>query len=464
MVLNKKSGNFAPDFKETEFKMNITKENVDALNAIVKVDIVADDYKDKVTKVLKDYRKTANIPGFRKGHVPMGMVRKQYGKAVMIDEVNKLLQESLNKFLVEEKLDILGNPLPKVDEGFSWDAEQFSFEFELGLAPEFELDLKSNKVKSYNIVATEELIEKELENIQTRYGKLISQEKVEETSNVTGLFVNEEKEINKKSTFSVSDLKGKKNKEKLVESKVGEVVVFDTKKLFEDDHKLQNLLGVSKQDSEDLDVKVNFTIEEINITEKAEFDQELFEKLFADGSVKTVTELKEKIKEDAEKQFQQQADQQLLNSVTETLVENTKFDLPKEFLQKWLQTAGEKQLTAEEATTEYEKSEKGLRYQLIEGKIMKDYGIKVDYPELVEYAKGFVKMQMAQFGNANPEEKELDDIAGRILSNQEEARRLQEQLVSQKLVGFFKENMEFDAKEVSYEEFIKEVYNVDANK
>ncbi len=464
MVLNKKSSNFAPDFKETEFKMNITKENVDALNAIVKVDIVADDYKDKVTKVLKDYRKTANIPGFRKGHVPMGMVIKQYGKAVMIDEVNKLLQESLNKFLVEEKLDILGNPLPKVDESFSWDAEQFSFEFELGLAPEFELDLKSNKVKSYNIVATEELIEKELENIQTRYGKLISQEKVEETSNVTGLFVNEEKEINKKSTFSVSDLKGKKNKEKLVASKVGEVVVFDTKKLFEDDHKLQNLLGVSKQDSEDLDVKVNFTIEEINITEKAEFDQELFEKLFADGSVKTVTELKEKIKEDAEKQFQQQADQQLLNSVTETLVENTKFDLPKEFLQKWLQTAGEKQLTAEEATTEYEKSEKGLRYQLIEGKIMKEHGIKVDYPELVEYAKGFVKMQMAQFGNANPEEKELDDIAGRILSNQEEARRLQEQLVSQKLVGFFKENMEFDAKEVSYEEFIKEVYNVDANK
>ena len=464
MVLNKKSSNFAPDFKETEFKMNITKENVDALNAIVKVDIVADDYKDKVTKVLKDYRKTANIPGFRKGHVPMGMVIKQYGKAVMIDEVNKLLQESLNKFLVEEKLDILGNPLPKVDESFSWDAEQFSFEFELGLAPEFELDLKSNKVKSYNIVATEELIEKELENIQTRYGKLISQEKVEETSNVTGLFVNEEKEINKKSTFSVSDLKGKKNKEKLVASKVGEVVVFDTKKLFEDDHKLQNLLGVSKQDSEDLDVKVNFTIEEINITEKAEFDQELFEKLFADGSVKTVTELKEKIKEDAEKQFQQQADQQLLNSVTETLVENTKFDLPKEFLQKWLQTAGEKQLTAEEATTEYEKSEKGLRYQLIEGKIMKEHGLKVDYPELVEYAKGFVKMQMAQFGNANPEEKELDDIAGRILSNQEEARRLQEQLVSQKLVGFFKENMEFDAKEVSYEEFIKEVYNVDANK
>ncbi len=461
MVLNKKSSNFAPDFKETDFKMNITKENVDALNAVVKVDIVADDYKEKVTKILNDYRKTANIPGFRKGNVPMGMVKKQYGKSVMIDEVNKLLQESLNKFLVEEKLDILGNPLPKVNENFSWDSEQFSFEFELGLAPEFDVDLKSKKVKQYNIVATDELIEKEVENIQSRYGNVITQEVAEEHSNVTGTFVNEEKEINKKATFLVNDLKGKKNEKKLIGTKVGDVVELETKKLFADDHKLEQILGISNDEANDLDVKVTFTVEEINVTEKADLDQELFEKLFADGSVKTVSELKEKIKEDAEKQFQQQADQQLLNSVTETLVENTKFDLPKEFLQKWLQTAGEKQLTAEEAVAEYEKSEKGLRYQLIEGKIMKDNDIKLDYAELTDYAKGFIRTQMAQFGNANPEEKELDEIAGRILSNQDEARRLQEQLMSQKLVTFFKGNMKFDTKDVSYEDFIKEVYNVD---
>ncbi|WP_435261673.1 trigger factor [Tenacibaculum sp. nBUS_03] len=441
--------------------MNITKENVDALNAVVKVDIVADDYNEKVTKILNDYRKTANIPGFRKGNVPMGMVKKQYGKSVMIDEVNKLLQESLNKFLVEEKLDILGNPLPKVNENFSWDSEQFSFEFELGLAPEFEVDLKSKKVKQYTIVATDELIEKEVENIQNRYGNVITQEVAEEHSNVTGTFVNEDKEINKKATFLVNDLKGKKNEKKLIGTKVGDVVELETKKLFADDHKLEQILGVSHDEAHDLDITVQFTVEEINITEKAELDQELFEKLFADGSVKTVTELKAKIKEDAEKQFQQQADQQLLNSVTESLVENTKFDLPKEFLQKWLQTAGEKQLTAEEAVAEYEKSEKGLRYQLIEGKIMKDNDIKLDYAELTEYAKGFIRSQMAQFGNANPEEKELDEIAGRILSNQDEARRLQEQLMSQKLVTFFKENMKFNTKEVSYEDFIKEVYNVD---
>lgn len=439
--------------------MNITKENVDALNAVVKVDIVAEDYQDKVTKVLNDYRKTANIPGFRKGHVPMGMVKKQYGKSVMIDEVNKLLQESLNKFLVEEKLDILGNPLPRVQEDFNWDADKFSFEFELGLAPEFDVNLQpKNKVTQYNIVATDELIEKEVENIQSRYGKMSAKDEVTEETNVTGTFVNEEKEINKKSTVSVKDIKGKTNLKKFVGAKVGDVLELKTKNLFEDEHKLQGALGVSHDEVHDLDIPVTFTIEEITEIEPAELDQELFDKLFADGSVKTVTELKDKIKEDAEKQFQQQADQQLLNAITENLVDNTKFDLPVEFLQKWLQTAGEKELTAEEAVEEYNKSEKGLRYQLIEGKIMKDNDIKLDYAELVYYAKGFIRAQMAQFGNMNLEEKELDDIAGRILQNQDEARRLQEQLISQKLLAFYKENMSFDTKEVSYEDFVKEVF------
>lgn len=439
--------------------MNITKENVDALNAVVKVDIVAEDYQDKVTKVLNDYRKTANIPGFRKGNVPMGMVKKQYGKSIMIDEVNKLLQESLNKFLVEEKLDILGNPLPRVQEDFNWDADKFSFEFELGLAPEFEVNLQpKNKVTQYNIVATDELIEKEIENIQSRYGKMSTKDEAAEETNVTGTFVSEEKEINKKSTISVKDIKGKTNLKKFVGAKVGDVLELKTKNLFEDEHKLQGAIGVSHDEVHDLDIPVTFTIEEITEIEPAELDQELFDKLFSDGSVKTVTELKEKIKEDAEKQFQQQADQQLLNAITENLVDNTKFDLPAEFLQKWLQTAGEKELTSEEAVEEYNKSEKGLRYQLIEGKVMKDNDIKLDYAELVDYAKGFIRTQMAQFGNMNPEEKELDDIAGRILQNQDEAQKLQSQLISQKLLAFYKENMSFDTKEVSYEDFIKEVY------
>jgi trigger factor len=387
------------------------------------------------------------------------MIKKQYGKSIMIDEVNKLLQSSLNTFLTEEKLDILGNPLPIIKEDFNWDAETFSFEFELGLAPEFEVNLKSKKkVNQYTIVATSELIDKEIENIQKRYGKISSLDTANEHSNVTGTFTNEEKEIDKKTTFLVDDLKGKKNKKKVIGAKVGDVIELETKKLFEDDQKLQHILGVSDQETDNLDITVTFTVEEITETEPADLDKELFDKLFPDGSVSSVTELRDKIKEDSEKQFQQQADQQLLNAVIEHLVENTKFDLPSKFLQKWLTTAGEKELSPEEAANEYNKSEKGLRYQLIEGKIMKDNDIKIDYAELVDYAKGFIRSQMAQFGNLNPEEKELDDIAGRILQNQEEAQKLQSQLISQKLLAFYKEEVNFKTKEVSYEDFIKEVY------
>ena len=439
--------------------MNITKENVDALNAVIRVDIVADDYQAKVTELLADHRKKADVPGFRKGHVPMGMIKKQYGKSIMIDEVNKLLQESLNKFLADEKLDILGNPLPRMKEDFDWDAAIFSFEFEIGLVPEFEIDLsEKNKIKQYKIVATDELLDEEVKNIQTRYGKMIPLEAAAEHSNITGTFVNEEKEIDKKATFLVNDLKGEKNGEKLIGAKVGGIIELETKELFKDDHKLEQILGVSHDEIHDLDIAVSLTIEEITKTEPADLDKELFDKLFADGSVTNATELREKIKEDAEKQFLQQGDQQLLNAITEYLVENTKFDLPAEFLQKWISTAGEKPLTPEEAAAEYEKSEKGLRYQLIEGKIMKDNNIKLEYAELVEYSKGFIRTQMAQFGNLNPEEKELDDIAGRILQNKEEAQKLQTQLMSQKLLGFFKENINFKTEEVSYEEFMKEVY------
>ena len=439
--------------------MNIKKEDIDALNAVVKIDIVAEDYQAKVATLLADHRKKANVPGFRKGQVPMGMIKKQHGKSILMEEVNKLLQESLNTFLAEEKLELLGNPLPRVQEDFNWDSETLSFEFELGLVPKFDVDLKSKKkVTEYTIIAPEDLLDEELKNIQIRYGKVSPIEEATANSNITGTFVNEEKEINKKATFLVSDLKGKKNEQKFIGAKVGDVIELATKELFEDTHKLETILGVSPDAIHDLDIHVMLTVAEVTTTAPADLDKELFDTLFADGSVTSVTELREKIKEDAEKQFKQQGDQQLLNAITEHLVENTKFDLPAAFLKKWLATAGEKPLTAEEALVEFTRSEKGLRYQLIEGKIMKDNDIKIEYAELVSYAKGFIRTQMAQFGNMNPEEKELDEIAGRVLQNQEEAQKLQSQLISQKLLTFYKEQMSFKTKELSYQEFTKEVY------
>ena len=439
--------------------MNIIKENIDALNAVVKVDVVAEDYQAKVDQILLDYRKKADIPGFRKGHVPMGMIKKQYRKSIMIDEVNKLLQDSLNKFLTEEKIDILGNPLPRIKENFSWDTEIFSFEFDLGLAPQFEVNLTSKKkVTQYVITADKTLIDKEVENLQSRYGKMSAVEIIKEKTNVTGTFLSEEKEIENKSTINLSDLKGKTNLKKFVGNKVGDVIELKTKELFSDDNKLEGALGLSHEEIIGLDIKVSFTIEETTEIELADLDQELFDKLFTDGSVKTVSELRNKIQEDAEKQFQQQSDQQLLNAVTEYLIDNTNFELPSKFLQKWLATSGEKELTTKQATDEYNKSEKGLRYQLIQEKIIKDNDIKLDYEELKEYAKGFIRSQMAQFGNMNPEEAELEDIANRILTNQEEAKKLQDQLLSQKLMTFYKDKMTFKIKKVTYEGFIKEVY------
>ncbi len=439
--------------------MNITKESIDALNAVVKVEIAAADYQNKVEEILQDYRKKADIPGFRKGHVPMGMVKKQYGKSIMIDEVNKLLQESLNNYLVEEKLDILGNPLPKMQEDFDWDTQDYSFEFELGIAPQFDVDLTAKKkITQYNIVADDELLDKEVENLQKRFGKLVAQDEVVEGVNIAGTFVNEEKSLEKKSTIELATLKGKPNKKKFIGKKVGDVVELKSKGLFDDSHKLMGALGLSHDEIHDLDIPLTFTIEEINITELAEINQELFDKIFGEGVVKSEEELILKIKEDAEKQFQTQADQQLLNAVTEYLVENTKFDLPAEFLKKWIAVAGEKPMTPEQAVEEYDKSEKGLRYQLIEGKILKDNNLQINIDELKDFTKGFVKSQMAQYGQLNPEEKELDEIAQRVLGNQDEAKRLQEQLVSKKLLDFYKENITFKVKAVNYEKFVKEVY------
>lgn len=438
--------------------MNITKTEINSLNATLKLDIAKEDYADRVKKILTDYRKTANIPGFRKGQVPMGMIQKQYGKAVLLDEINKLIQENLHKFLTEEKLDILGNPLPTNEENINWEADDFTFEFELGLAPAFEVDLKGKAVTDYKIVADKAFLDNQIKTIQKQYGKLIAKNEVAKGDEITGTFVNEEKEINNKATFALDRIKGKKQLEQLIGAKVGDTVTLKTKGLFADDHDNQNFLKVSHDDAHGLDIEVTLTIEEVNAREAAELNQELFDKLFGKDVVKSEAEVREKIKEDAEKQFQQQADQVLLNNVIESLIENTKFDLPSEFLVRWIQKSGENEMSQEEAQEEYNRSEKGLRYQLIEAKLIAENNLQVTFEALKSYAKSMIASQMAQFGQMNPQDEELESIAARILSNQEEVKRLSDQLMQQNLLQFFKENAKLKTKEVSYDDFVKEAY------
>jgi trigger factor len=440
--------------------MNISKTDLDALNAVIKITVDRSDYETKVNTVLSDYRKNANIPGFRKGHVPMGMIKKQYQQAVIADEVNKLLRENLEKFIKEEKLDLLGNPLPKAaDEELDWNADQMDFEFELGLAPKFEVKLDQlKKVVRYEIDPEAKMINEQLDYIRKQYGKLVSQKNPDKDFEITAQFRNEELEIEKISSFKLDDFKSKKALKSLKEETINSVVNFPVKGLFKEDELLKSLLSLDDDKLKELkDSNITLEIKEINERIPAELNQELFDKLYAPGTVTSEKELKERIKEDLQKQFEPQADQKLLNEITEFLVEKTKFKLPADFLKRWMQTSGKEELSPEQAAEEYEKSEKGIRYQLIEGQIITENKLDISFEELKDFAGTLVANQMRQYGQ-EPDETQIEGIVSNVLTNPEETRRISEQLMSNKILNFFKENAPLKQKKVGFDAFVKEAY------
>ena len=438
--------------------MKVSKKDIDKLNSVLSVSIEKTDYESKVEEVIKDYKKKANIPGFRKGHTPIGLIKKQYGISVKVDEINKLMQKGLSDYLGDEKLDILGNPLPVEKNDLDWNADNITFDFEIGLSPEFEVSLKNKKaISSYEIDVDKKMIDDQLKNIQNQYGKLIAKTKIEDGFEINGKFINEEFEVDNTSNFKLKDIKGKSNKESLKKLNIGDSIDLKTKDLFDKDSDLSFHLKTN-DDNKDKVKSIKFLLNEINEREPADLNQDLFDKLFGKDAIKSVTELKNKLKSDAESNFINQTDQKLLNDVTEYLIDNTKFDLPVNFLKKWMQTAGEKRLDEKEAALEYEKSEKGLRYQLIESKIVKDNDIKIDHDQIKDFSKDLIKTQMKQYGQNSPEEKELESISQRILSNKDEVKRISDQLLSKKLIDLFKSNLKFKNNKVSYEKFIEMAY------
>lgn len=448
--------------------MNVTKEQKDNLNAVLTVNIEAADYQPQVDKVLADYRKKANIPGFRPGKVPAGLIKKQYGKAVQFDEVNKLLQSSVSEYIAKEKLEILGNPMPVAKDDIDWDNnDSFSFSFELGLAPQFEVKMPARKkFDMYTIVATDEVIDQQIDEMAKRYGKMSTPEKAEEEDMFSGSFVETDKDgnvvengISKEGAYFIgSAIETKTVKAKVLKAKVGDDITIRAKN-FKEGYNVANLLGTDDDNLKDHSTGIfRFTLTHISRMEPAELNQELFDKLFGEGAVTTEEEFRTRIKADIERMYVRDADQHLMNQASEYFMDNTEVELPEEFLKKWMQTSGEKPATAEEIEAQFPDMAKGLKWQLIENKIIQNNELKGDYNELVEFAKTLLREQYAQYG-MNPEEDEVNKAAENILQNQEEAQKINDRLYDEKLKGYFKENLKLKESEISYDEFVKLVSN-----
>jgi trigger factor len=439
--------------------MDIRRIAINEVTEIIEINVFLSDYKGQVAKRINEKMPLATVKGFRKGAVPKDLVEKQYGKAIKQEEVKKVVDLALERFITSERLNLLGTPLAIEKEIFNWELENLTFQYEIGLAPFFAVDLDAKTdVTKYIITADDKMIEEQVVRIQKQFGTLTPAESITNDSEVSATFVNESAGIKANTPFELSIFKDKATADKFLGKKVGDVIKVNTLGLFEDDHKLMDIFKVNHDIVHTLNVDLEVTINSVDAVQQAELNQELFDKLFGAGNVATLTELKAKIKEDAEAQFAQQAEQKLTDDVVNALIANTKFDLPRDFLIKWLQTAGEKNLSKAEAEVEFNRSENGLRYQMIEGRAMAQSDIKINFEDLKAFTTKNIRQQMAQFGQTNPTDQEVEGIVARVLSNQDEVKRLSEQVMKDKLLQLLVEKANPTTKTVTYDQFVKEMY------
>ena len=444
--------------------MNISKENIDSLNAVLKVELSAADYQERVAKVLADYRKTTDMPGFRKGKVPMGVVKKRYGIPVKVEEINKLLSDSITKYIRDEKLDVLGNPLPKDAAIIDWEKqEDFIFEYELGLAPSFDVKLSSkNKIDYYNVKADDTMIDRYAEDIAKRYGKMSSPEKVEEKDLVYGTFQELDADGNaieggltNQASVSLDFVKTKKLKNEFIGSTKGAVIVLDPKKGFDNDTDAAAMLNIDKAVYADLTSNFSFTIDNISRMQPAELNSELFDKVYGEGVVKNEKEFRAKIAAEAEGMFVGESDRKFQNDAVEFILEKTTFDLPEEFLKRWMQSVSDKPVTISDIEADFEGYKKSLKWQIIENKIAKENNLSVTREEAIVETKKLIAAHMAQYGQMSPEEEMLEQYAQQILANKDEEKNIYDRAFASKMTAFFKESFKMNEKEISYEDFTK---------
>ncbi len=440
--------------------MNVTLQKGKASEATITVAMDQADYAPKVAAALQHYRKTARIPGFRPGMAPMAMIERQYGMAMRVDEINKLLQDELYNFMEKEKLDLLGQPLPVPQQGLDWNASTLEFHFEVGLAPEFTLDM-SEKVKLpyYVVEVSKKVVDDEVDSLRKRYGKLSSPEKAVEDDLFYGQFTEVDEAgtpveggLSKDGRFAGTVVADKKILKALVAAANGDKVHLEAGKTFASDFRLETVLGCTADELGSSTGRFEFELKSVYRMEPATMDQEFFDKIFGPGAVSSEEELRGKIQAELEAVYVRDADIHFFNTASAHLME-TKMELPVAFLKKWLQQGAEKPLSAEEVETQWPSMEKGMRWQLIEGKLVREHHLHVHKEELVEYAVAMVNERMMQFGQALPGE-EVEKVALNLLKNREQAEQMSEQVLQNKMSAYFKAN--FGKKEIksSYEDFL----------
>lgn len=445
--------------------MKVVREDIDALNAVLKVEVAPADYETTVKQELDKYRKTAKIPGFRPGTVPFSLVKKQYGRAVLAEELNKLVNKSLYDFIQENKISILGNPIPKEGTDVKGDFDNpstFEFEYEIGLSPEVKVNLSAKNKFEYNKVKVDdELIGKQIDDLRRRYGKLGTAEKTSDTDMILGQFVelNEDESIKEggilnSSTISVEFVEDKATKKALTGLKVGDKVVVDPAKVSRGEKDTAAMLGIKPEQLNDISDKFQITVNEIKRIELAEMNEELFNKLFGEGVVKTEAELKERIAEDLKNMFVNDSDRLLTKFVYQDLMKNTEVQLPDAFMKRWIKLSNEKPITDEQIAADYDSYSDNLKWQLIQGEIFKSNDIKLDNEEVIEFTKGLLVSNYAQYGIPAPADDELTKSAMQVLQNKDEVNRIYDMLAESKLTKFFKDTVKLNEKEISYDDFV----------
>ena len=451
--------------------MNITRENIDELNAILTVLVEKSDYEATVNDVLKNYRKKANMPGFRPGMVPAGLIKKMYGKGALAEEVNKIISKSLTEYIHAENLNVLGEPLPNIEKqtAIDWDNQSdFSFAFDIGMAPAFEVKLdKETKLPYYSIVADEDVVNKQVDAYAGRLGENKVADSVEEKDTLRGTFVQLDEAGNElvngifadKVVIAIDVMKDKEIKASFIGKKAGDILVFDPVKAYDNKHEVGHMLNISHEEAENLSGNFRFTIEEVLRFEKAELTQDLFTKIYGEESgISTEEEFRARVKAEIEENFVYSSDYKFALDSREALVMKNQFDLPEAFLKRWIKATNEK-MTIEQIEADFDSFIPDLKWQLIKDKIVKDNELKITEEDVRALAKEMAAMQFRQYGLNNVADEHLENYANKMLEKEEERRKLVSRKQEDVIIATIKSKVTLDMKEISNEEFNKMLEN-----